>query len=453
MRKHVLVRTGIPTFVSALLIAVLLSACGGSSSDLDQTASGAGSGSSGTAEDVSTLPKCNSESIQSPPSKDVSGTVHVILEQVPDLEAVEQLIPDFEKEYPNVHLDIEEANYEVIQTKEIASFQQSSGTYDLIPVDTAWLPEYVEAGFLEELGPAIACLGDSYDYFDLAKSIREIGQYEGKIYAIPYYSYPTGFLYRTDLWPHAPKTLDELVSVSTELNEPGRAGIALQPMQGQTILEEWNGYLLAEGGELQDPKSGEWTIDTPEAHKALETYIDLYENAAPPNSVNWGFDESTRAASSGKAASLSTAALLLSSINGSGGGGKFAVAPFPGGRGTGGSWLWGIPTNSQAKDAAWAWISWITAKQQDTRRTILGGAPIRDSVMEDPEVWKQGQGKAYYQAYREISENAVPICRGRGCAEVSQKVGEDLNAAVAGTKSVDEALSDAQAQAQEVTGL
>ncbi|MGV1046984.1 MAG: extracellular solute-binding protein [Solirubrobacterales bacterium] len=378
----------------------------------------------------------------------------MVLEQVPDLEAIEALIPEFEQAYPNVTMNIEQANYEVIQTKEIASFQQDSGTYDLIPVDTAWLPEYVAAGFLEELGPAVACLGDEYDYFDLAKSVREIGVDEGKIYGIPYYSYPTGFVYRKDLWKAPPSTLDQLVSEATRLTKDGQAGIALQPMQGQTILEEWNAYLLASGGELRDPETGEWTIDTPEAEEALETYIDLYKTAAPENSLNWGFDESTRAAASGKATALSTYALLLSSLNepGSAASGKFALSAFPGGKGTGGSWVWGIPTNSQAKDAAWAWISWITAKQQDTKRTILGGAPIRDSVMEDPEVWEKGIGKDYYLAYQEIAENAVPICVGQGCAEASQKIGEDLNAAVAGSMSVEEALSDAQASAQEATG-
>jgi multiple sugar transport system substrate-binding protein len=432
----------------AFIATLLVGGCGS-----DSSSSGAASGTGDPSKAVSALPACKSDSIKSPPSADVSGTVRVVLEQVPDLDALKKLLPEFKKAYPNVNLQIEEANYDVIRDKEIASFQKGEGNYDLVPVDTAWLPEYASAGFLEDLGPSVACLGDAYDYTDLAKSVREVGQADGKVYGIPYYSYPTGFVYRKDIWHTPPKTLDELVAKAKELTKPDQAGLALQPMQGQTILEEWNPYLLAAGGQLSDSETGEWTIDSPEAKKALETYIDLYKTAAPKDSINWGFDESTRAASSGKATALSTYVLLLSTLNASGtpASGKFRIAPFPGGRGTGGSWSWGIPTNAKSKDAAWAWISWITTKEQDKRRTILGGAPIRDSVMDDPEVWKSAS-EEYFQAYKEIAANAVPICRGQGCAEASQKIGEHINAAVAGTESVDDALKGAQSDAEQATG-
>ncbi len=444
-------RTGIWAVATLLLVllAVVAAGCGGS----DSGAGGAGGGSAAD-QKVASLPECSTDAIVSPPKPDVSGTVNTVMEEVTDLDVVKKLIPAFNKAYPNVKINIEGANYDVIREKEIASFQKDEGTYDLMQVDTAWIPEFAEAGFLADLGPAIACLGPEYAYDDFSASFREIGQAGGKVYGVPFYSYPTGFIYRKDQWKTPPATLDDLVAGAKERTTGSEAGIALQPKQGQVIVEEFNAFLLAAGGQMR-AEDGTWTVDTPEAKRALEAYIDLYGDAAPKNSLNWGFDETIRAAGSGKASALTTYGWVVPIVNAKGNAqaGKFALAPFPGGRGTGGAWQWSIPANAKAKDAAWAWISWITAKAQDKQRTILGGAPIRDSTMDDPEVWqKSGLGEDYYKTYKEIAAKAVPICRGTGCAEATEQIGVALSSAVAGTTSVEDALAQAQSDAENATG-
>lgn len=442
-----------PRALRVLLVALLavaaiaaLAACG-SSKD-----SSGGEQGEGSEEQLTSLPECSEGEVVSPPEADVSGSVHVVMEEVSDLEVIEGMIPEFNAEYPNVEIDIEGANYDVIRDKQIASFQKSEGTYDLMQVDTAWIPEYADSGFLVDLTPAISCLPASYDYFDFAPSFREIGQYDGQIYGVPFYSYPTGFIYRSDLWSEPPATLAELVEGAKKNTTSDAAGLALQPKQGQVILEEWNAFLESAGGSLHDA-DGNWTVESPEAEEALDAYIQVYENAAPENSLNWGFDETTRAAASGKASALTSYAWVGPIVNAPGGpvSGKFVLAPFPGGVGTGGAWQWGIPSNAEDKDAAWAWISWITSKGPDTERTIAGGAPIRDSVMDDPEVWEQGVSKEYYQTYKQIAAKAVPLCRGVGCAEAMEEIGVHLSSAVAGTESVQDALSSAQSAAEQAT--
>lgn len=432
---------------TALLIASLAIAACGESRSLSDTTGG------DSARVVEGLPKCSTTPLQSPPERSVSGTINAVMEDVTDLQVVKELIPDFNALYPGVKVNIEGANYDVIREKEIASFQKDEGTYDFMQVDTAWIPEFGQSGFLDDLGPAISCLGADYAYEDFSKSFREIGQADGKVFGVPFYSYPTGFIYRKDQWDAPPTTLDELVTKVKDRKTASVAGIALQPKQGQVIVEEFNAYLLAAGGQMRE-ESGAWKLDTPEAKKALEAYKQVYETAAPKNSLNWGFDETIRAASGGKASALSTYAWVTPIVNaeGNAASGKFALAPFPGGRGTGGSWQWSVPDNAKNKDAAWAWISWITAKAQDVKRTSQGGAPIRDSTMNDPQVWKDsGLGEGYYKTYAEIAAKSVPVCRGTGCAEATEKVGVALNSAVAGTLSVDEALSEAQSDAEAAT--
>lgn len=399
-----------------------------------------------------TAAECAGSSFASPVPTDVSGMVTLVAEDVTDTAFIEAMIPAFNAVYPNISINIQSGAYDVIRDQQIASLQRSVGTQNLMQVDTSWVAEYAEAGFLEDLRPAIDCLGNDYQYDDFAASFREIGQVDGKIYGVPFYSYPTGFVYRKDLWDKPPATLDELVAGAIARNTDEVAGLALQQKQGFVIMEEWNAYLLASGGQLRQG-DGTWTIDTPEARAALAAYMKVSKEAAPSASLNWGFDETIRVASSGQATALTTYGWVVPIVNSAEGRtpDMFALAPFPGGRGTGGTWSWGIPTNAENKEAAWAWISWLTAPEQEKVRVISGGAPTRDSAMMDPEVWAKGVSEDYYRTYRDIAADAVPMCLGTGCAEAIEAVGVEINAAVAGIKTVDEALAAAQTAAERAT--
>jgi multiple sugar transport system substrate-binding protein len=427
----------------AAVVATTMAAC---SSDT----SGSRSTSAAAANKAASLPTCDPSN--KPPAHNISGTVRTVLEQVPDADAIKKMIPEFNKVYPNVKIEIEDANYDVIRDKLVASFQTSDPRYDVVPVDNPWMADFA-GSYLDDLGPRIACLPD-YGYNDFAPSLRKLGQFRGNVYGVPYYSYPLGFIRRTDLIPQAPQTLDQLVSQVGKATTPTTAGIAEQPQRGYKVVEDWGNWLLAAGGQPQAP-DGKFTLDTPQARKALQAYVDLYKNASPKNSLNWGFDETTRAMSTNKAASYVSYALFIPFLNAKEANkyaGKFQLTAMPGGRGVLGGWNWAIPKNSKAKEAAWAWISWLTSPAADRQRTIVGGAPNRNSVMDDPTVWSKGYGKPFYMTYKDILNSAVPLCVGFNCEEAIQKLGTQLNAAVAGITSVDAALKKAQADATAAWG-
>ena len=390
---------------------------------------------------------CEGSNFNSPAPADTAGVVRLFAEDVPDTDYVVALLDAFHEAYPNITVEIESGAFDVIRDQQISSFQRSEGTQNVMQIIPEWVAEYDEAGFVEDLAPAIACLGAEYDYEDFSESFRVASTIGDKVISVPFYSYPTGFVYRTDLWDKAPETLDELVEGAIARHSDDVAGLALQQKQGYVIMEEWNAWLLGAGGQLRQA-DGTWTIDTDEARVALNAYIRVSKNAAPEASLNWGFDETIRAASSGQASALTSYAWVVSMVNGEH---EFKLAPFPGGRGTAGNWSWAIPTNAPNKDAAWAFISFITSPEQDKLRTIPGGAPVRTSVMNDPEVWAGALPEDYYKAFSEVASNAVAMCLGVGCAEAIEAVGVEINAAVAGLKSVDEALADAQRAAERAT--
>ena len=389
--------------------------------------------------------------------KDVSGTVRILMENVPDTDVVKSMVGAFNGEYPNVKVDIETLTYDQMRDKLVSSFQSPSATYDLIIVDTPWMVDFAKANFLQPLDARIDGTPD-YDAADFFTPLTDITTVDGKRYGVPFYNYALGYLYNTDDLAQAklpvPTTLDQLVSTSKALKVGDRAGMAMQPQRGYKIFEEWGNWLFAAGGSIYDA-NGKPTLNTPQAKQALNAYVDTYKTAAPANSLNWAFDEAFRSVSSGQAASMISYNWNLPALNAPGSGpsaGKYDLAVIPGGKQVLGSWSWAIPTNSGASDAAWAFTSWLTSKAHDVQRTEKGGAAIRQSTLKDPAVLAGPLGAAFYATVEKLLANSAPLSQGPSGEEMIQAVGTELNEAVAGTKSVDDALAAAQAAAEKIQG-
>lgn len=383
----------------------------------------------------------------------VKGTVNVLMEGVPDTDIVKSLVPEFNKKYPNVQVNIQTAVYDQMRDKYVASFTAPSPQYDLAIIDNPWMGDFAKAGFLKPLDGYVSST-TGYDYQDFAAPLRAINEVNGKTYGVPFYNYALGLIYRKDLLPTPPMTLDELAADAKRLTTSGRAGIAMQPQRGYKAFEEWGNYLMAAGGSIYG-SDGKVAIDTSEGRKALQTYVDMYRSSAPKNSLNWGFDEALRSVSTGKSAMMVSYNWMLPTLNKPGGpagplADKFALAPMPGGAQVLGSWSWAIPANSTTDQADWAFVSWLTSKAGETQRVLAGGAPVRTSVLSDPKVLNSGFGAAYYQAVSKILQNASPLCQGANCDEMITAIGTQLNAAVAGQKSVANALAAAQQQANRI---
>lgn len=390
---------------------------------------------------------------------DTSGTVRVLMENVPDTDIVQGLVGEFNENYPDIEINIETMTFDQMRDRLVSSFQSAEPAYDLIVVDNPWMDDFADAGFLEPLNERIDSTPD-YNPGDFFASLTDITDVDGTTYGVPFYNYALGYIYDTVDMDAAgqsvPTDLDALVSTSQQLNTDAHAGIAMQPQRGYKIFEEWANWLFAAGGSIYDA-DGKPTLNTEQAARALDAYIETYNTAAPPNSLNWAFDEAFRSVSSGQAASMVGYNWNLPALNDPAGAsgeraGQFALAPIPGGKSALGSWSWAIPANSATPDAAWAFISWITSPDIDAERVAEGGAVIRESSLTNEMVLADGYGADYYEAVGEILADAAPLSQGPGGEEMIQAVGTELNEAVAGSKSVADALRDAQAAVERIQG-
>ena len=388
---------------------------------------------------------------------DTTATVRILMEAVPDTDRVKDLIDDFNAVYPNITIEIEALAFDQMRDKLIASFQSAEPTYDLIVADNPWMDDFAPAGFLQPLDGRIANTPD-FDYEDFFGPLREIADVDGVTYGVPFYNYALGYLYNEQALAAAgvavPTSLDELVATSKALTAGDKTGLAMQPQRGYKIFEEWANFLFAAGGSIYNA-DGSGALDSAEAEAALNAYVDLYNNAAPENSLNWAFDEAFRSVSTGASAAMVSYNWNLPALNSPDSGdlaGSFKLAPMPGGKQVLGSWTWAIPTNSAAADASWAFVSWLTSKEVDVQRVIAGGAAIRQSTLEDSRVLSEGFGADYYDAVKAILSNAAPLSEGAGGEEMIQAVGTELNEAVAGTKTVKDALAAANEAINRIQG-
>ena len=391
------------------------------------------------------------------PAKAEKVTLNVIMEEVPDYDIVVELTKKFKADNPDIDVVFDAMPYDAMRDKILTSFLAPKATYDIIIVDNPWMDEFGNAGYLTPLDDYISKT-DGYDYDDFVGPLRDIGEVNGKIYGVPYYNYALGLIVRQDIFDDkglsAPTTVDDYVKTVQSLTTDDFYGAAMQPQRGYKIFEEWKNWLYGEGGDLIDDQ-GNVIINNDAALKALQLYIDTYNTAAPPNSLNWGFDEALRAMASGQAATMLSYNWMLPTLNKADGpagdlAGKFQLYEVPGGKAVLGAWHWAIPKNSQNADAAWKYISWLTSPSVDKERVIMGGAPIRTSVLQDKEVWEQGFGEQYYTTVLKILQNAEPLATGDHAEEIIDAVGTELNAAVAGQKEPKQALDDAAKQVEEI---
>ena len=130
------------TFLAALLAgAMLLSACGGAPS------------STGTGASASTAASSSSSEAAGVPNADLLVSVW----GGPHADVQKSVV----QSYPNGIVTIDDVDFGNLQAKQLTSFgaQAGSGNYDVVWLDSKWVGQYVEAGYLLPLDEYIDKLG------------------------------------------------------------------------------------------------------------------------------------------------------------------------------------------------------------------------------------------------------------------------------------------------------
>jgi multiple sugar transport system substrate-binding protein len=354
-------------------------------------------------------------------------TIRTIGEALPPLEAMQKLAPKFE-EATGIKVEIEMYEHSEAVNKVLLDLNSKRGRYDFIIQPHRELGKFVGNGHLE---PVQRFMGDAKlrdPSFKPEEQLyqglwKEISWYEGKPYGFPFTALNMFMWYRSDLlsdpkekegfkakygYDLAPaKTWDQYRDIAEWFTRPdqGLYGTALQGKRHEALWYEWLNFLYSFGGDMLEVTSGSACgpviVNSPQAVKATEYYKSL-KAFSPPDTLNYFWDDVMALMQQGKVVELimwndATYAVAVDE-NASTVVGKMGFDMVP--EGEGGKigqvegWTYLIPATSKNQEAAFLFIQWMMAYEQQHNQHLNGGASARPDVYAAEDVQKLPYAKA-----------------------------------------------------------
>ena len=367
-----------------------------------------------------------------------------------------------------------------IRQKAMLDLSSKTATYATSATDPMYYPLYVSNKWID---PLDKYLGDSkltdaawFNYDDILKAWRDADSYEGKPYAIPYDGEVTVQVYRKDLYDakglKAADTLDDFLKNAAAINDPANRvyGMALRGFAGAGQNMYIYPSLFKEFG-------GNWfngkkvVVNSPEAVRALDWYVDAEAKYAPPAVRNWNWPDIADAFSQGTLGcyiDAHSSAAVLTNPEKSKVIGKIAFARWP--KGPTGKrctsiWNWGFPINAalseKQKRATWLFIQWAAAAETQARTSWKYAGAAKRSGLNRTSLWKS---QDFLAMTKDIGPNFVEAAltsleqdtdvdwrpRVPQWPAIGDTMATAIQAALVGQKKSKEALDEAQARIDQI---
>ena len=392
-----------------------------------------------------------------------------------DMIIMQKLSPQWEKQTGNkINWIVLEEN--VLRQRVTTDIATKGGQFDLVTIGAYEAPIWGKAGWLTPLDDL-----PNYDYPDVFQSVRNGLSSEGKLFAVPFYAESALTFYRKDLFaaaglkmPEQP-TYGEIKDFADKLTDKSKAqyGICLRGKPG------W-GENVAILTPMVNTFGGAWfdmnwqpQLTSQPWHKAMTFYVDLMKADGPLGITSNGYNETLSLFASGHCAmwidGTSAAGRLYdpkqSQVADQVGFAKAPIEKVPSGAALAWSWALALPASSQKQAVARDFARWATSKEYvqivgktegwihappGTRESTYANADYQQAAPFAADVKKAiltadpAHPTADPVPYTGVQFVAIPQFQAIGTI-----LGQQFAAALAGTKSVDEALQASQAATEE----
>jgi multiple sugar transport system substrate-binding protein len=413
----------------ALACGVLVAACGG-----DDDGGGGAGGESGTTSGSKAIDPASMDNAKGDVTyclgKDTSG------DKTAAIKRFNEQNPGLNAKMLEFSTSADEQRTQFVQRQEA-----KSGECDVFYADVIWTAEFASQKWIYDMTPYVDTKKS-----ELIPATLDTVTYDGKIWGMPQQTDAAFLYYRTDQVKQKPTTWQQVYQEAQQND-----GIVYQGAPYEGLTCDFLELAYAAGGEVLSEDGKKAMIDSPENVKALQFMVDGVKNGIAANGVTtYMEEESRRYFESGKATfmrnwpyayALGEKAPKVK--------GKFDVMPFPEFEGAGKAGILGghnfvISVYSDNPGGALAWTDYMTqAEQQKTEFVDFSLAPTIASVYDDPEVKKK------YAFAPQLSE-AVAQAKSRPVSpvypQISQAIYKNVNEALAGRTSPEEALKKAQSE-------
>jgi sorbitol/mannitol transport system substrate-binding protein len=343
---------------------------------------------------------------------------------------------------------------------------------------------YSAAGYLEPLDAYLEPNKDLIDTSKIYPPFLEANTVDGKLWALPYYSFGAGAVYRKDIFDkygiaEFPETTAELEAALRTIKEGLAADgvtdvypLTMRGAPGEEPSLDLNGFVYASAGYPAWFEGGAGTPEEIKANKAqpiftgdfrpgFETFVRWSKEFGPPGIATHTWVDMMNLYAQGKAVVLFPSAInAFAGIPGSEltevkEHSAFASSPVgPSGKAVQSFWTFsiGISAFSKDKDAAYKALAALTneAAMQSFAERIGWPYTTYPSIMHSPtltEKWPAETLAAIEASFTEADPHYFPYIP--ELTEFMDKIGTAASAAIAGTSSVDDALNELQTWATE----
>jgi multiple sugar transport system substrate-binding protein len=295
-------------------------------------------------------------------------------------EVIRLQLQRFQQAHPTIHVELRPTPDAADQRHQlyVQWLNARSVDPDVLQLDVVWTPEFAAAGW-------IASLDRFHPQTDgFFTGVLTANRWNGSLYSLPWFV-DVGMLYRrTDVVPHAPRDLDDLIQLAQQAQRRQAIpfGLVWQGARYEGLTTVFLEYLGAFGGEILDAE-GRVRVDSPEAQRALTFMRDsIYvDDVVPPAVLTWQEEQTRFAFESGQAVFMRNwpyAYPLLNDRTHSRVAERFAISTMPAAEGgaptaaLGGSVL-AINAFSDQAEAAYELIDYLLQPEQMLERARIAG--------------------------------------------------------------------------------
>lgn len=391
-------------------------------------------------------------------------------------EKTQQLL-DFEAK-EGITVNMEYADESVARQKVLLDLVNGTGKYDLVMLGTdGAVQSYSYAGYLEPLDGYLDSAKDYFNRDDVYPQFLDANTVGGTLYALPYYSFGGGVIYRKDIFekygitefPTTTEGVEEaLKTIKAGLERDGITDVYPLTMRGAAGEEptlDLSGFVYAYAGYPAWFQGGATTPEEIKATKAqplfntdfkpgFETFVRWAREYGPPGIASHTWVDMMNLYGQGKAV-----VLLPSAINGFAAIGgtedpnvrdhsAYAPSPVgPGGKPIQSFWTFsvGVSKFSHDKDAAYKTLAFMTGRQSMEAFAEQIGWPYNTfkDITWGPVLTKKWPAELLKQieaSYDESNPHYFPYIPELN--EYMERVGTSASEAISGSRTVDEVLDD-----------
>jgi multiple sugar transport system substrate-binding protein len=400
---------------------------------------------------------------------DHSGeTLRIIMIQDPWVGAFDEINVAFE-ELTGAEVIIDSFGYDATYEREVLNGTSASSEYDVVVLDSPWVGQFAESGFVDDLTPWIEADNDIVQFEDFMPSFQVVSDWKGEIVGIPFGAYIIMNHYRTDLFEQA--GLDPIVTIedfqaaaeffTDNPDFPNVFGTAMNNQRGAAVGQAYFEYVWNFGGRpfestypgSEDPYADMTPLlNSPESIATVQFFVDMLANQ-PFGAESFAWDERATTFSVGQTAMVNAWSVRTPGFinpEQSSVGDVFATTTFPSLEGVEpapplGGWVMGINSAGEQKELAWDYIKWFTSPEIHKEFVLLGGPPSRLSTMQDADVvaaqpWATTLFESQANTYAEVRPR-IPEA-----FQIIDIVGLNISRAIQGQATVEEAMNDANTE-------